>query len=220
MSEQRRRTYVSPVRATRARQTRARIVAAAAALFAERGYLGTTIDAVAEVAGVGRKTVFESVGGKVSLLKEAYDVAIVGDDQPVPLSERPVITALATEPDPRKMLAGYAALVCEVNSRIVGLYRALEAAAETDPEARGLYERLLAQRRQAMDAPAAKLATDGTLRPGLTSAECADLLWLHNDPSLYDKLVRRMGWSPERFQLWLAQTYQDQILGPSHEPRR
>ena len=207
-----RRRYTSPVRTARARQTRARIVAAAAALFAERGYLGTTIDAVAQAAGVGRKTVFDSVGGKVSLLKEAYDVAIVGDDEPVPLAERPVIAALAAEPDPRTMLAGYAALVCQVNARIVDIYRALETGAETDPEARELYERLLAQRRQAMVAPAAKLAAAGALRAGLTGAECADLLWLHNDPSMYDKLVRRMGWSPERFQMWLAQTYQEQLL--------
>ena len=56
------RSYTSPVRADQARQTRKRIVDAGAALFAERGYGATTIDAIAEAAGVSRKTVFDSVG--------------------------------------------------------------------------------------------------------------------------------------------------------------
>ena len=87
------RTYSSTLRADQARQTRRRIVDAAAELFAEYGYAGTTIDAVATAAGVSRKTVFDSVGGKAQLMKLAYDFAIVGDDEPVPLADRPEITA-------------------------------------------------------------------------------------------------------------------------------
>ena len=74
------RSYSSPLRADQARQTRKRIVDAAAELFAERGYTGTTVDAVAAAAGVSRKTVFDSIGGKARLMKLAYDFAIVGDD--------------------------------------------------------------------------------------------------------------------------------------------
>ena len=36
---------------------------------------------------MSRKTVFDSVGGKAQLMKLAYDFAIVGDDEPVPLAD-------------------------------------------------------------------------------------------------------------------------------------
>ena len=52
------RSYSSTLRADQARRTRRRIVDAAAELFAEHGYAGTTIDAIATAAGVSRKTVF------------------------------------------------------------------------------------------------------------------------------------------------------------------
>ena len=83
-----RKTYRSPLRDSQAEETRLRVVTAAARLFIERGYGATSIDAIAEAAGVGRATVFTSVGGKAALLRLAYDIAIVGDDEPVPLPQR------------------------------------------------------------------------------------------------------------------------------------
>jgi AcrR family transcriptional regulator len=75
-------------------------VAAAAELFIERGYAGTTIDAVAAQAGVSRRTVFQSVGSKVELLKTAWDWAVVGDDQPIPVADRAQVLARAVDVDP------------------------------------------------------------------------------------------------------------------------
>src|SRR3954451_14300142 len=79
MSESVKRRYSSPLRARQAEQTRRGIVAAAGPLFVEVGYGRTSVDAVAEAAGVSRKTVFSAVGGKVELLKLAIDWAVVGD---------------------------------------------------------------------------------------------------------------------------------------------
>ena len=76
--------YRSGLRTEQARATRRAVVEAAHHLLVERGYQGTTIDAVAERAGVSRKTVFTAVGGKAELLKLAFDWALVGDDEPVP----------------------------------------------------------------------------------------------------------------------------------------
>ena len=83
------RSYSSDLRAEQARRTRWLIVTAASELFQELGYAGTTIDAVAERAGVSRKTVFTSVGNKVELLHLAYDYATGGDDKPLTMLERP-----------------------------------------------------------------------------------------------------------------------------------
>lgn len=209
------RTYTSALRARQAQQTRRRIVEAAAGLFGERGYGATTIDAVAAAAGVSRKTVFDSVGGKVQLVKLAYDYAIVGDDVPVPLAEPAEVAALEAESDPGNRLTAYSAMVVGINLRISGVWRALEGAAANDVEARALYEELVTQRQRSMRGPALGMAEAGVLRSGLTAEMAADLLWLYNDPALFDKLVRQRGWSVGQFRSWLAETLQTQLLGPS-----
>ena len=212
------RSYSSPLRADQARQTRRRIVDAAAKLFAERGYVGTTVDAVAAAAGVSRKTVFDSVGGKARLMKLAYDFAIVGDDQPVALKDRPEIAALMAEPDPARRLAMYAALVVAIDRRISAVWRALEGAAASDPEARTLYAAMVRQRRQSMQEAAELFADSGALRPDIDVDIAADLMWLYNDPSLFDKLVRQRRWSVARFQAWLTEALQVQLLGKAATP--
>ena len=207
------RTYSSTLRADQARQTKKRIVDAAAELFAEHGYAGTTIDAVASAAGVSRKTVFDSVGGKAQLMKLAYDFAIVGDDEPVPLIDRPEIRAMLAEPDYAKRLAMYASLVVGIDRRLSSAWRAFEGAATSDPEAARLYVAMVQQRRRAMQEAAQMFADAGALRPDLDIDVAADLMWFYNDPSLYDKLVRQRGWSVDRFQAWLTEALQVQLLG-------
>src|SRR5262250_2683333 len=100
--------YKSTLREAQARATRRAIVDAAARLFIERGYGATTVDAIAEAAGVSRKTVFTSVGGKAEALKLAIDWANVGDDEPVPMLERPHVKAMQQEPDARRIVTSYA----------------------------------------------------------------------------------------------------------------
>ncbi|HYT76088.1 MAG TPA: helix-turn-helix domain-containing protein, partial [Vicinamibacterales bacterium] len=80
--------YRSPLRDAQAKATRLRVIQSASRLFIERGYGATSIDEIAEAAGVGRATVFTAVGGKALLLRAAYDVALVGDDEPIPLPQR------------------------------------------------------------------------------------------------------------------------------------
>lgn len=208
-----RRRYHSQLREEQANQTRRQIVQSATVLFVRNGYSSTSIEAIAQAAGVSRKTVFDSVGGKVQLVKLAYDIAIVGDDEAISLGDRPQIADLRSEPDAAVMLAGYAGLVTTINQRIAGVWRALEDAAASDPKARELHETLVDQRHSAMREPAMRLVALGALQTGISEREAADLLWLFNDPSLYDKLVRQRGWSPTRFQDWLTDSLLANLLG-------
>jgi AcrR family transcriptional regulator len=212
VSTRQERSYTSALRDEQARQTRKRIVDAAAGLFAERGYGHTTIAAIAAAAGVSRKTVFDSVGGKAQLVKLAYDYAIVGDDEPVPLADRAEVAALEAEPDPARRLAAYAAMVVNIDIRIAPVWVALEGAAATDAEARALYQELVDQRRSSMQGPALGMAAAGELRPGLTADMAADLMWLYNDPTVFDKLVQQRGWSIDQFRAWLARSLQMDLL--------
>ena len=208
------RAYQSKLRGAHAQSTREAVIAAAGRLFSERGYAATSIEDIAEAAGVSRATVFTSVGGKPILLKTALDVAIVGDDEPVPLPERPRSKAIRAEPDPRKYLALYAEMVTEMDGRMAGIHEAVRGAAGVDPDARALWESHLAQHRQGAANVVADLMRKGGLRKGLDPAAAADIVWLLG-PGTYHMLVHRRGWSPKRFQAWLAETFISQLLSPS-----
>jgi AcrR family transcriptional regulator len=215
MSVSGKRSYTSELRATQAMRTRRQIVDAASTLFAERGYGATTIDAIAAAAGVSRKTVFTSAGGKLELLKLAYDFAVAGDDEPVAMRDRPAIRALEALEDPVRLLTGFAEIITGIGGRIAPVFGALQAAAEVEAEARALFETVQAQRLSAMVTPAKRLSALGALKPGLTVRKAADILWVHNDPALYLKLVVQREWSRTQFRQWLAGALCDQLLAPT-----
>lgn len=206
------RPYQSTLRGSQAKTTREAIIAAATRLFVEQGYSATSIEQIALGAGVSRATVFTSVGGKPRLLKSALDVAIVGDDEPVALPERPRSVAIRAEPDPRKYVALYAELITDMGGRLAGIYEAVRGAAGVDPDARALWETHLAQRRQGAANVVGDVLRKGRLRQGLDREAAADIVWLLNDPGLYHLLVHRRGWTPRRFSSWLAETMTGQLL--------
>ena len=208
------RSYESPRRAAQRRETRRAILAAAARLFAERGYVATSFDDVAEAAGVGRATVFAHFATKAALLKEAYDVTLVGDDEPVPLPERPESLAVRAEPDPGRFLAGYAAIVTGVARRLSPIYEAIRGAAHADLEAARVWAAISAERRIGGANVVGAVVARRALRPGADPERAADLVFALADPGLYHLLVRERGWPHEDFTAWLAATLQRELIGP------
>jgi len=207
------RDYRSELRATQAQETRRSIVAAASRLFVENGYGATTIDAVAEAAGVSRKTVFTAVGGKLDLLKLALDWAVAGDDQAVALSDRATIRRLMDRRNPREVLNGLAGLFVEIGTRVGPLYGALEVAAGMDPAARDLAEESQQHRLDDARKVIRRLRNLNALTTHITHQEAVDMVWLAMDPALFDRLVRVRGWPTSRFEDWLADTLCRQLLG-------
>jgi AcrR family transcriptional regulator len=207
------RDYSSQLRAAQARDTRRVIVAAAARLFVQDGYGITTIDAVAEAAGVSRKTVFTAVGGKCQLLTTALEWALVGDDEPVPLAQRPEVREIGRRTDPSDIIAGYVGVIVEIDSRVAELSQALVVAAGIDPEAREARDARTGQRLAGARAFVTHLANHDGLRADLDSAAAADIVWFHTDPVLYHRLVIERRWSKQRFTTWLQRTLILQ-LGP------
>ena len=213
MSDAVKRDYRSDLRATQAQETRRSVVSAATRLFVEDGYGSTTINAVAEAAGVSRKTVFTAVGGKLDLLKFALDWAVAGDDQAVALSDRAAIRKLMDQPDPRGVLSGLVALLVAIGTRVAPLYVALEVAASMDPAARDLVEE--SQRRRLDDAHKVvrRLRDLDALTTHITYQEAVDVVWFAMDPAIFDRLVRVRGWTAGRFEEWLVDTLCRQLLG-------
>lgn len=198
------RTYRSPARAESARQTRRRVVEAARELFEARGYAGTTIDAVAEAAGVSRRTVFLSVGSKAELLKTAWDWGVVGDDEPVPMAERPHVLAMREVTDPEVLVGLWVEQVLGVADRLAALEAVLDRAVDADAEAAALRARIDVERRGGARMFVSHLAEIGGLREGLTVDEAADMCWVLMNPLLQARLRAERGWSRAAVADWLG----------------
>src|SRR5215207_9525295 len=122
----------------RTRLARAAVVTAARDLFLERGYGSTTVEAISERADVPSATVYRLFSSKHGILKALLDVSIVGDDEDVPMAERPQVRSLLQERDPTEQLAGFVAITAQLNAGIAPRYRVLVSAAGTDADAAAL----------------------------------------------------------------------------------
>ena len=208
-----RRAYRSVLREEQARSTRRAIVDAATELFVGRGYAATTIDAVAERAGVSRRTVFVSVGGgKAQLLRRAWDCAIVGDDEPVPMAQRPDVRRLMHQDDPQGALRGWTRTVREVSERVAGLARVLVAAADSDPEVAELLAVAESQRLTGARMFVGWLREHGGLRRGVTPERAAQICWAQSDPSIYRRLVVERSWTSAQYERYLVDVLRATIL--------
>jgi AcrR family transcriptional regulator len=208
------RRYDSSGRQAAAAETRRRIVRAASDLFVEHGWAGTTVAAVAEVAGVSAPTVFAGFGSKALLLKAAIDVALAGDDRAVPVSARPTARWVAEAPSAAEVLARYAVMMGELAQRAGPIYEVLLRAAGSDPELSSLLADLEQQRLRAASGVAAAVQERGGLPPGRTVDEARDVIWLCNAPELYVNLVRRRRWSTKRYVAWARDALTKLVLEP------
>ena len=206
------RGYRSALRDGHARLTRRAIVEAAARLFVAQGYVPTTIDAVAREAGVSRKTVFAAVGAKAQLLKYAWEWSLVGDDEPVPMLERPAVKKIQAQTDPARALHLWVAMVLDVAGRAAPIGHVLVVAADGDHEAAAMLAAAEEQRLFGARAFIGQLASIGGVRAGMTADRAADLCWAHMDPMLYRRLVLERGWSVTSYGRWLESTLTAAIL--------
>lgn len=209
------RRYSMSLRGEQTAATRRRILDTARRLFAEQGYLGTTLSGIAEAAGVSVQTIYNLVGGKAVLLKAVYDVTLAGDDEPVPMAERPITRAVIAAPTGRACLERYAVMSRVLGERLLPLVTMLLAQATTgDPDLREFAETIEGERAVGNRGVATHLAERFGLREGLDEAAAADILWALTSPDLTDRLVRRRGWGWDRYEHWLGTTMADALLGP------
>jgi AcrR family transcriptional regulator len=187
-------------RAEQARATRRRIIAAAAELFLTRGYGSTLLDQVAERAGVAVQTVYFHFGNKRTLLKEALDVAAVGDDEPVPLLERPWVTQIEQETDPRRIIQLWLATGRTIIERVAPLMRVVRGATGTDPELAAQWDTNQHQTRTA-HALLAQLLTDrGALKPGMDIDQARDIAFVIGNVETYLQFTDVCGWTLDQWQ--------------------
>ena len=214
------RRYDNADRRARSEDTRRRILAAARQTIVERGYRATTVTAVAGRAGVHIDTVYRLVGRKPVLLRELIEQAISGGDGAVSAEERGYVRAIRAEPDPARKLALYARAVREIQGRMAPLHLALRDASATEPEARQVWREIGDRRAANMRRFVEDVAGADGLRPGLSVDEAADVVWVTNSSELYVLLTSERGWSPDRYEAWLADTWRRLLLPDGPERPR
>jgi AcrR family transcriptional regulator len=212
MDSTKKRSYTSPLRTQGTRQTTALILAAARDLFVAQGYTRTTIDQIADRAGVSRPTVFANAGSKRELLKQLRDLALAGDEEAVPVIQRSWYQEALTEPDPERSIRLHARNMTRIFGRYADLDAVIHQAAGSDPELREFWTTSEGQRRIGARAFVDALLGKGPLRAGLDRDAAIDVVWALTATDPYRRLVAESCWSAERFERWLADALCDQLL--------
>ncbi len=185
-------------------------------MFVDRGYLGTTLAAIAGEAGVSVQTVYNVIGNKPAVLKEVYDVTLAGDDEPVAMADRPEYQAMLAATTGRECLAGYATMGRLIGERTMPLMRMTHAQAATgDPDLTEHLKTTDAQLEFGSKMMANHIATKFGLRDGLDVDGATDILWSLNSSDLSYRLVYSREWGWDRYEKWHGRTMADLLLGPA-----
>ena len=200
------RRYNVAHRRAQAEETKRAIVDAACALFIERGYAGTTMDAIAQQAGVAVETVYAAFRTKRAVLARLMEVAAVGDHAPVALLDREGPRLVREMQDQRPQILQFSTGIREIMERVGPVFEVMRGAAPTEPEIARLLREYLEKRHTGMAHFVHALLQNGPLRPGLAPDEAADTVWTVTSPEVYRLLTRDRGWSTERYEIWLAET--------------
>lgn len=209
-----RRAYRSPARQRQAEETRRRMLATARALFTRHGYAGTTIEAIADEAGVSPKTVVAAFGSKRAMLAELVNPTAPGS------GFQEALARLRAELDPARRIALVAQLARRVYEASAADLELLRGAGAVAPELAEIAESVEDRRWHQQERLVAFLRERGALREGLLPVEATDQLWALSSFDVYRMLVVRRGWSSARYEMWLSTMLSDLLLERPRTGRR
>jgi AcrR family transcriptional regulator len=185
--------------------TKQQIAASARVLFAERGYVATTITAISEAADIPVPTIYSAFGNKAAILTDITRRVIATLDVKAQYEQ-----AMA-EPDPAQGLRRAARMQREQFEAMYDVMTVTMEAVRTDPEIAEMLGEIMASRERAfrhhLEAIAAHLA------PGMTVDEGVDIYVTLVLPEIYHSFVLERGWTPDRYETWLADNLVRQLLG-------
>jgi AcrR family transcriptional regulator len=210
------RAYDNSGRRAQSDLTRRKILDAARTLLVEKGYRATTVTQIARDAGVHVDTLYALVGRKPQILRELIELAISGTDRPLPPEERDYVQRMQAEADPARQLEIYAAATRAIQTRMAPLFLALRDAAPTEPEAKEVWQQINHRRAANMRRLITALGDDA-LRAGLEIDDAADLVWATASSELFVLLTNERGWTLDRYQQFLTDTWHRLLLEP-HTP--
>jgi AcrR family transcriptional regulator len=190
------------------RDTRRRLLEAAATEFAQHGYSGTTVNRLAAAAGVSLQTLYLAWGSKRQLLRGYVEHLLTdGEGSPEDAAGRFI------DLTPQERLTALADVVAEIAGRAATGWRLYRDAAAVDPEIAADWNELQLLRHQLFTRILTDIPTTA-LRDGLTHSAAIDTAWTIASPDSYELLVRRLNYDLDQFRQWMRQTLTNALLGP------
>ena len=202
--KQTKRKYDSSRRRAQARETQHQILDAARDLFIARGFAGTSIKAIAQRANVAAETIYANFGNKRNILARVVDMSVTGDDEPIPLLERPQVKAVEAELEPTQQIQMFANQMADIMLRVAPLFQVMRSASKTKPEIAVLLEELLNSRLQGMEHFIRALAQHTPLPAELDEQTITETVWALTSAEIYNLMRVDRGWSKEKYTQWLA----------------
>jgi AcrR family transcriptional regulator len=185
------------MRAKQAERTRAALLEAAASLFVERGWAATGMRDIAAAAGVATETVYAHFSSKRLLFRAVADIAVVGDDAPVAVADRPEFAALG-EGSRAERVAAAARLLAQIYERTAPFLRVLREAASSDEDIAEMLHTTRENQRRDIESGLGLIVG----RPPTT--EERDGVWAIASPEVYLLLVDESGWPVLAYEQWMA----------------
>ena len=202
--KQTKRKYDSSRRKAQARETQHQILEAARELFITHGFAGTSINAIAQRANVAAETIYATFGNKRNILARVIDISVTGDDEPIPLLERPQTRAVEAEPDPKLQIQMFASQMADIMSRVAPLFQVMRATSKTKPEIAALLKELLNGRLEGMKHFIHAIGQHTPLPAELDEQTVAETVWALTSAEVYNLMTVDRGWSKEKYTKWLA----------------
>ena len=213
MAEKTKRPYDARRRRERANEerlaTRQRVTAAARALFFEQGYVATTMNDIAQAAGVAIQSVYTAGTSKAELLHLVVDLAVAGDGQDIMLVDRPEFVAIAQEPDTVQQVEMLAELIAATMQRLAPVWTTYREAAAVDLKAAENMMAAHRRRRETFGSMIRLLPRDQLRQP---YEESADTMWAIGSIDVFLLYRTVLGWTPDEHTKWLRHTLVDQLL--------
>lgn len=199
------RVYHSALRTKQAADTRNLIMAAARQLFAERGFAGATVAAIAQHAGVAAQTVYTVCTNKAEIMRELLS-QLEADADCEGWKAR-----IEAQSDPRRKLDDYAASQRTLFSTGHGI---LDATIQVGGEPVVMELRARVERNtEALLTPIIDaLAEAGLLVSGLTRQDAIDRAQILGGLELYLRATQGRGWTDDKYQNWLTRVLGQQLL--------
>ncbi len=206
LAKTKKRPYTSLVRERQADDTRRRIVEAARQLLQTEGYDGMTIEAIARRAEVSAPSVYAIFKSKTGLLIALLDQSMFGADY------EEVVRQTLSATDPETRLRRAAAVSRQIRSAQSAAFDLMRSAGVVAPELAKLEQQREHLRYEKEEGMINFLRDTGALRSGLSHRTARDIFWMLTGGDVYRMLVRERGWSPQKYQNWLADTLVRSLL--------
>jgi AcrR family transcriptional regulator len=176
----------------RARRTRAALLTAARELIEELGFEALTMAAVADRAGVTRRSLYLHFASRAELVSALFDHVVESAD--LAASTAGVWAA----PDSVTALEEWARHLARFHPRVMATARAIEHVHRVDPDAATHRQRYLREQYAACRKLAAWLEREGRLAAPWTVESAADMLFALIAVDLFERLLEERHWSSKR----------------------